>query len=464
MLGSLARVTGDPDAIPNGRSSGSDADSERISLLRLASSEVLPPGLALLDAPDIDSVVSSNRVLAAQLLAAADLWIFVTTAARYADAVPWDFLLGASQRGASVAIVLDRVPPAAMVEVRLHLASMLRERGLSSSPLFTIEDSALDDEGLLRPEVVRPLSSWLVALARDAQARRVVSRRTVNGILRTLPDRVAAIARASRDQAQARQALLDAATQAFDDARRAVDDGLTDGSLLRGEVLARWQEFVGTGEMLRSLEARVGRVRDRISAAVRGRRPAEEDLGEALQSGVESLLTGQAELAAANTWQRWRGLSGGEHLLVEHPELEAASADLHERSARAIRDWQGFVLELVSSEGNDRRTTARMLSYGVNGLGVLLMLVVFSHTAGLTGAEVGIAGGTAVVAQRLLEAVFGDQAVRGLAARASADLTKRCDELLSAERARYEHVVESLDLGCTADELTAALGAVEGAR
>jgi hypothetical protein len=341
---------------------------------------------------------------------------------------------------------------------------MLRERGLKSSPLFTIADSELDDDGLLGADTVRPLSSWLVALARDAQARRVVSRRTVNGILGTLPDRVSAVADAVRAQTGALHALSAAATEAYDEARRAVDDGLTDGSLLRGEVLARWQEFVGTGEMLRSLEARVGRVRDRITNAFRGRTPPEEDLGQALQSGVESLLTGQAELAAANTWQRWRHLDGGAALLSDHPELEAASSDLHERSARTIRDWQGFVLELVSSEGSDRRTTARMLSYGVNGLGVLLMLVVFSHSYGLSGAEVGIAGGTAVLAQRLLEAVFGDQAVRGLAARASADLMRRCDELLAAERARYEEALEALDLGCGADQLAVALAAVEGAR
>ena len=42
-----------------------------------------------MDAPDVDSVVEDNRDLAATLLAGADLWIFVTTAARYADAVPW---------------------------------------------------------------------------------------------------------------------------------------------------------------------------------------------------------------------------------------------------------------------------------------------------------------------------------------------------------------------------------------
>src|SRR5919107_4825133 len=60
--------------------------------LRLAPHPGIGPGLALLDAPDIDSVVSTNRELAATLLAAADLWIFLTTAARYADAVPWQLL------------------------------------------------------------------------------------------------------------------------------------------------------------------------------------------------------------------------------------------------------------------------------------------------------------------------------------------------------------------------------------
>ena len=73
---------------------------------------------------------------------------------------------------------------------------------------------------------------------------------------------------------------------------------------------------------------------------------------------------------------------------------------------------------MVRTEGADKRTTARFLAYGVNGLAVALMVVVFAHTAGLTGAEAGIAGGSAVIGQKLLEAVFGDQAVRTLADRA----------------------------------------------
>src|SRR3954452_2982849 len=92
ILPGLARTTGGP-AGPGG--------------LELAQTERLPPGLALLDAPDIDSVVEANRALAGQLLAAADAWLFVTTAARYAHAVPWDLLQAARDRGTALSVVLD---------------------------------------------------------------------------------------------------------------------------------------------------------------------------------------------------------------------------------------------------------------------------------------------------------------------------------------------------------------------
>ena len=81
--------------------------------LQLVPSIDLPPGLAILDAPDVDSVEERNRVLAAQLLSAADLWLFVTSAARYADQVPWDFLKAAAERSTAVAVVLDRTTPSA---------------------------------------------------------------------------------------------------------------------------------------------------------------------------------------------------------------------------------------------------------------------------------------------------------------------------------------------------------------
>jgi hypothetical protein len=456
VLASLVRVTGaEPAPEPD--------DDRRITAVRLASSDALPPGLALLDAPDIDSVVSANRELAAQLLAAADLWLFVTTAARYADAVPWDLLLGASARGASVAIVLDRVPPEAMQEVRTHLASMLRERGLTTSPLFTVPETTVDDDGLLDPEVVRPVRSWLVALARDSQARQVVVRRTLTGALRSLEGRLAELVAAAEAQDAARAALRREVDEAYAHGRSKIAHGLSDGSLLRGEVLARWQEFVGTGELFRTLEAAVGRLRDRVVSALRGRPAPADEIGEALQTGVQALLVAQAELAARDAWQRWRSLDGGRPLADAHRDLAASAPGLDERAARTVRDWQRYVLELVASEGAERRTTARALSFGVNGVGVLLMLVVFSQSLGLSGAEVGIAGGTAVVAQRLLEAVFGDQAVRTLAAKAEAELMRRAGELLDADRQRFTRVLDDLDRGTDVEELRRTQQVLRGA-
>ena len=114
-LARTSRATGDPGA------------------LQLVPSEQVPVGLAILDAPDIDSVEERNRTLAAQLLAAADLWLFVTSAARYADQVPWDFLKAAADRSTAVAVVLDRTPPEAVEEVSGHLARMLSTRGLRDS-------------------------------------------------------------------------------------------------------------------------------------------------------------------------------------------------------------------------------------------------------------------------------------------------------------------------------------------
>jgi hypothetical protein len=461
ILPGLARLTA------TGDDGGARSDGEPISTMRLVTSDELPAGLAVLDAPDIDSVVSANRALAQQLLAAADLWLFVTTAARYADAVPWDLLAGAAARGASVAVVLDRVPREAMDEVRTHLASMLRDRGLRSSPLFVIPESATDADGLLAPEVVRPVRSWLVALARDAAARQVVVRRTLNGALASLEPRTAALSEAAEAQDDALAGLRLGVQTAYADAVRRVDQGLSDGTLLRGEVLARWQELVGTGELLRTLEQHVGRLRDRIVAAVRGRPAPEAELGEALQSGAEALLTAQAREAAADAVRRWRAVGGGPALAAAHPELAAPAPGVEDRVSRSVRDWQSFVLELVRSEGGDRRTTARVLSYGVNGLGVLLMLVVFSQTGGLTGAEAGIAGGTAVLAQRLLEAVFGDQAVRTLASKARKDLIRRSREVLGEDRVRFDAVLDALgavDDGSRTVALRDAVRQLESAR
>ncbi len=86
------------------------------------------------------------------------------------------------------------------------------------------------------------------------------------------------------------------------------------------------------------------------------------------------------------------------------------------------------------------------------------MVVVFASTGGVTGAEVGIAGGSAVVGQKLLEAVFGDQAVRRLALNARKDLEVRVQALMDEERQRFIERLDALELPTDSSEQLRAAG------
>jgi hypothetical protein len=454
------------------RTTAASADPRSLQLVRV---DAVPPGLAVLDAPDIDSVEVRNRTLAAQLLAAADLWLFVTSAARYADQVPWDFLKAAAERSAAVAIVLDRIPPGATAEVGDHLQEMLNDRGLDRSPLFTVEEAPVDADGLLPAAAVAPIREWLEGLAADSTARAAVVRQTLEGAVRSVARRSEEVAAVHQAQVAMVERLREDVGAAYAQARNDVAEASADGSLLRGEVLARWQEFVGTGELFRSLESRVGRFRDVVGGWFRGKPHQVERVAVAVESGLESLLVEHAEAAAERAWRSWASVEAGKRLLEEPPpavaeaeptrvvepsrvvepvgttarDLGRASRDFRRRSERTVRDWQQGVLEMVRTEGADKRKTARFLAFGLNGLSVALMIVVFASTAGVTGAEVGIAGGSAVLGQKLLEAVFGDQAVRRLAEHARSDLELRVAELYAEEAHRFTAVLDSLGLDGT---------------
>ncbi len=452
ILPDLARATG-----------GNAVEGQ--ATMQLVTSSTLPPGLALLDAPDIDSVVLGNRELARQLLGAADLWLFVTTAARYADAVPWELLRQASERGTSVAVVLNRVPKGSIPVIREHLGSMLKEQGLGAAPIFTVAESPLEDDGLLPHDEVARLYSWLSALAKDARARALVVRQTLTGALDSLDPRIQSLVDASAAQVSARKALEKAALTSYASATSGVETGMSDGSLLRGEVLARWQEFVGTGEFFRQVETTVSRVRDRIVAGFKGEPVPSAHLDEALHSGVAELIRAEGQGAATTTSRSWRSLAGGSTMLQAHPDLTRVSAEFDRTVSSLVHDWQGDVLDLVRSEGKDRRTTAKVTAYGVNAVGTVLMLVTFAYTGGITGAEVGIAGGTAVLGQKLLEAIFGDQAVRSMATKAKEALLDRAEAAFAQERERFTAVLDQVDLRPDqARTLGAAAAAVRASR
>ncbi len=445
VLPGLARLVAERGAAAGPGAGGADpggtAGAGHVGL-RLVPSDAVPQGLALLDAPDIDSVVDENRALARQLLGAADLWLFVTTAARYADAVPWELLATAAQRRVELALVLDRVDPGEEDAVRTHLASMLAEHGLAGTPVLVVPEVEPED-GLLPAWAVAPVAEWLTRLAADPAARRGVVERTRDGLVADLVVRAGLVADAADTQEAADARLRAAVRSAYGAALVDVERATSDGRMLRGEVLARWQDVVGTGEFMRSVEERVSRWRDRLTSAVRGRRADDPGLAAAIGRSLDAVVLDAAEQAADRAYAAWRADPAGAALL-DGLALSRSSARLREEVAAQVRGWQDDVLALVADEGADRRTQARALSFGVNGLGAALMLAVFASTGGLTGAEVGIAGGTAVLAQRLLEAVFGDDAVRRLTQSAHERLLARVRGVLDAEATRYTAQLDAL--------------------
>lgn len=402
----------------------------------------LPRGIALIDAPDIDSVSKENRTLAKELLSAADLWLFVTTANRYADAVPWELLHAAAARSITIAVVLNRVPEGDEEAIETDLRRMLREAGIEAVLIHTVTEQPRDERGLINPISLAPLTLWIRELGADAPARAAIARTTLAGTVETLARNLRTLALEQERQQASHHALTLVATEEYEKALTSIDTALSDGSLLRGEVLSRWHDFVGTGDFFRSLDNTIGRLRDRVGSALRGQPAAAQKVEDALETGIYAVVMDAAARASEGTRARWRATRAGRSLLQRldaaptptggsaSPAGTSPEEEFSAAVAAEIRLWQASVLDMIREEGTGKRQRARFLSLSVNAVAVLMMVAAFSLTGGLTGVEVGIAGGSGVVGAKLLESIFGEDAVRRMAIRARTDLLERMGALL----------------------------------
>jgi energy-coupling factor transporter ATP-binding protein EcfA2 len=406
------------------------------SVLQLVTTTRLDPGLALIDAPDIDSVEEANRTLATQLLAAADLWLFTTTAVRYADAVPWEFLRQAQARGTSLAVIINRIPPGAAPEIVAHFTLMLDKAGLAATTVFPLDQMDLVDERL-PPAAVAPIEAMLHRLAHNADERAEVVARTLDGAMNSITPRVQAVTEAGDEQNAAAEGLRSSLEETYNNIKRDMSTDISGGSLLRGEVLDRWQELIGTAELMRALQSRISWLRDRLGSLLSGRPSNTAAVEGEITSTLERLLIDYADKAALLVTTNWRSLPGGRQVLAGDRSLEQASDDLRVAIGGEVRAWQGDILDLVRSKAAGKRTTARVVALGVNSIGVALMIMLFASTGGITGGEIAIGAGTAGLSQTLLTAIFGEQAVRELATEARRLLLDRVGGLLDADANRF---------------------------
>lgn len=122
--------------------------------------------LVLVDTPDIDSTSTEHRAVAESLIDRADVVVFVTSALRYSDAIPWQVLRRAESRGSDVVHILNRVDSANRAAVT-DFPSRLASAGLNDE-IITIAEHHLPPRDQRIPQLaIRPVRRKLVSLARE---------------------------------------------------------------------------------------------------------------------------------------------------------------------------------------------------------------------------------------------------------------------------------------------------------
>ncbi|MFF8261584.1 dynamin family protein [Streptomyces virginiae] len=388
--------------------------------MRIETASTLPRGLAILDAPDIDSLVVENRTLAAELICAADVWVMVTTASRYADAVPWHLLRTAKQYKATLITVLDRVPHQVLAEVSRQYGALLTKAGLGEVPRFTVPElpESAGGGGLLPASAVAPLFAWLAHHAQDPAARQYAVGRTALGALDSLRRRMPELASAVAAQHAAAVRLTAAVEDAYRREGKRVRSRLDHGAVLAGDALTRWRGYpldTSAEELLDSLA---------------------ESLAALLQCAVAAA---DERIAAA-----WRREPASGALVIPGPDKEAA-----ERIGMAVRRWRRVLEELAEEEvaGLDKQPAP-----DADGVAALLVAAL------LGGRRARPAG------EKLAERI-GAQAALRLRDKGGELVGDHLDEVLRGERDRRLAPLEALEVTPEPQaELIAALSVLQKER
>ncbi|MDX3428765.1 GTPase domain-containing protein [Streptomyces sp. ME01-18a] len=431
VLPQLTRVWLPPGQVPDPDGLDHLGDGDRDdTVLRVETAATLPRGLALLDAPDIDSLVVRNRVLAAELICAVDVWVMVTTASRYADAVPWHLLRTAKEYDASLVTVLDRVPHQVIAEVSRQYAALLTRAGLGDVPRFTIPElpeSAGGGSGLLPTTAVAPLRAWLTHRAHDPAARQQAVGRTASGVIDSLNVRMPELAGAVAAQYAAAVRLTGVVEEAYGKELARVRRRLRDGAVLAGGARTRWRGY-----------------------------PLYSTAGELLDALVESLAALlQCAVAASDeqirtTWQR--DPAAGD-FRFEDAGREAGgwgpAEDIQGRIGMAVRRWRRVLEELAEEEA---RLLDRSAAPDAETVAALL-------AAALLGGRRARGAG-----EQLAERIGAQGALR-LRDKGGALLTDCLDRVLHGERDRRLAPLDALDVAPEPQaELIAALSVLQKER
>jgi energy-coupling factor transporter ATP-binding protein EcfA2 len=459
----------------------------RDGLLVLAASEGMTKGIALLDTPDIDSVVRAHYDFAYQFLDASDLWLFMTSASRYADAPVWELLQHARDRGAALGVILSRVPPSHRAELVSHFHAMLDANGIQADHRFVIPETGIVD-GYLPDDIFQPIRDWLNETALHSDRRVTVLSQTMSGMLDTFKTRVPRLAAHVDAQVVLRTRLRREVEDAYATALTAFEEGTHDGRLLAGEVQARWQDYAASGDLGTALRGKRG-----FAGLRRGGKRARTEattsryaaLEAALRAALQALVVSVADRAAEQVTRVWRDNPGGSTLLSAAEEsrsrderakrefesafgsvsadeqaaatakqgsFDRSSADLPLRVSRAVSAWQDQLMRLTQSDVTRWQGSGTVQDVApVSVVTLVAMLGAPSQVGGFfpapreTAQEAKDGIGPVVsntVPREMLASIIGAAEAESLIARARADLRQRIGLLLDEEMLRYGAVLD----------------------
>lgn len=424
------------------------------SQLRFVEDPAIEPGLVLVDAPDIDSLEHANRELTDRLVEAADLCLFVTTAIRYADRVPWTVLARVRERGLPLQVIVNRMPADAddRSEVLTDVRRLLSDAGLenvqttgedaAARAIIAVREGALDPSGdRLEREAIRPVLDEIDRLRADRGARLDLAMRALIGSLTGLGESLDQIADDAEHESIDTEALRRIADRSFESGLESLRHEIARGTFLREEALRHWQTYIGADQITRFFSEGIIKIRGAIAAVLR---PTAAPVAEVRAATTDDLIAAsrlQAAEGARRTATAWSDSPAVARTLAERPELWLPSPDFDDRLRTRLDAWiEGIVAE-IQARGRPKRLLARGAAVGVNALGTGVMLATFLHTGGLTGAELGVAAATAFLNQKLLYALFGEAAMVELVANARRRLDEALTTTFEEERSRFDDLL-----------------------
>lgn len=337
-----------------------------LELATLVPSDEVPRGVAVLDAPDLDSVEAKNRQLSARLVEAADLWVFVTTPVRYGDELPWAALSAAHERGVTVAVVLNRAGDRVRRAVLQDLTRRLQTLGVSDAPIFVVPDVG-PNHGPLAPERVREIRDWLRLVART-KAGFMLRRHTARTTWAALRDDLLAIADAADAQVRRAEELSGLVDEAVAGPVERVRAAVVDPALVSGAPTTRWLALASTGGPLAKLAARAGRLRPGRQRSRADRREAALSVGMQADAPVHDAILRHVRAADDALERRWQAGGATEILAGERVRRSRGPEALAER---AVEAWTRSVADDVAPllTGTDGGRVAEALGPdGVAGL------------------------------------------------------------------------------------------------